>query len=240
MPGIFITRGSSLRIPAGGLVLPLDDRPPSPVQVELLLDMWDRWLAILSNEVRAAEAAHERLLESLRATDTERGAALESEFNAALLAIAASAFAIDAFYASVKERIPPHPDAHAWAKNRTARDKQIVEVLKSAFVVKQEHAKEIASFLRALFTPRGQAVHPPGKFQAPSYHTDLNAGVEWRFVQFTAENARAAFDSTATLLRHLLDAPKPGLDELGQWIPSAHDLLAQAMGDPPSGTVASK
>ena len=62
MPGIFITRGSSLRIPAGGLVLPLDDRPPSPVQVELLLDMWDRWLAILSNEVRAAEAAHERLL----------------------------------------------------------------------------------------------------------------------------------------------------------------------------------
>jgi hypothetical protein len=231
VPGLFITRGSSLRIPAGGLVLPLDDRPPPPVQVELLLDMWDRWLEISSNEVGAAEAAHKRLLESLGAPDTERGAALESEFNAALLAIAASASAIDAFYASVKQRIPPHPDERAWAKNRTARDKRIVEVFKIAFVLKREHPKEIASLLRTLFTLRGQAVHPPSKFQPPSYHRDLDAGVEWRFGQFSAENARAAFDSTAKLLRHLLGVPKAGLDELEQWIPSAQGLLAQAVGD---------
>jgi hypothetical protein len=238
MPGIFITRGSSLRIPAGGLVLPLDDKPPPPVQVELMLDMWDRWLEISSNETRNAEAAHAQLLESLSAPDAVRGAALENEFNAALLALAASAFAIDAFHSSVTERIPRHPHADVWAKNRTAREKRIVEVFKFAFALKPEHPKEITGFLRALFTLRGQAVHPPSKFQPPSYHKDLDAGVEWRFVHFSAENARAAFDSTANLLRRLLDLPKPGLDELQEWIPSAQALLAQALGDEPSGTPA--
>jgi hypothetical protein len=231
MPGVFITRGSSLRIPAGGLVLTLGGEAPPPVRIELLLDMWDRWLEISAKQTSKAEAAHSQLLSSLSSPDNGRGAALEDEFSAALLAIASSAFAIDAFYSAVKERIPPHPHAAAWAKNRTAREKRIVEVFKYAFALKPDHPKQIASFLKGLFTLRDQAVHPPSKYLPPSYHRDLDAGVEWRFVQFSAEHARAAFTSTGTLLGRLLEIPKPGLEELTQWVPSALGLLDKALED---------
>lgn len=97
MPGIFVTRGSSLRIPAGGLVLPLDGSAPPPVEVELLLELWDRWLEIAGGQTVAAEAAHRQLLEEIGTGDAGRGRALETEFNAALLATATSAFAVDAF-----------------------------------------------------------------------------------------------------------------------------------------------
>ena len=233
MPGIFVTRGSSLRIPAGGLTLPLDGSPPPPVQMELLLELWDRWLEISANQTLAAEAAHRRLLEAVKAEDDDRSPALEAEFNSALLATATSAFAIDAFYSAVKERVPRHPHEEAWAKNRTPREKRIVEVFKLAFALKPEHPEQIGGFLRALFTLRGQAVHPPAKYQPPSYHSDLDAGVEWRFIQFTAAKARAAFDSTSALLRRLLELPKPEHDELQEWIPSAQSLLAVALGEPP-------
>ena len=136
MPGVFVTRGSSLRIPPGGLILPLDGSPPPPVQVELLLELWDRWLEISGSQTIAAEAAHERLLNEVKAGDEGRAPALEAEFNAALLATATSAFAIDAFYAAVHERVPRHPHAELWAKNRTPREMRLVEVFKHAFALK--------------------------------------------------------------------------------------------------------
>lgn len=238
MPGILVTRGSSLRIPAGGLVLPLDGSAPPPVQVELLLELWDRWLEISGGQTVAAEAAHRQLLDEIKAGDEGRGPALEAEFNAALLATATVAFAVDAFYAAVKERVPRHPHADVWAKNRTPREKRIVEVFKYAFALKSGHPEQIANFLRALFTLRAQAVHPPAQYQPPSYHDDLDAGVEWRFVQFTAAKARAAFDRISALLRRLLELPKPEHEELQEWIPSAQSLLAAALGDSADGSCA--
>ena len=71
----------------------------------MLLDVWDRWLEIALGETKSAGVAHAQLLESLSGTDNARGAALEREFRSALLAVATSAFAIDAFYAAVKERV---------------------------------------------------------------------------------------------------------------------------------------
>lgn len=238
VPGIFVTRGSSLRIPAGGLVLPLDGSEPPPVQIELLLELWDRWLEISGTQTLAAEAAHEQLLELISTGDERRGPALEAEFNAALLATATSAFAVDAFYAAVSERVPRHPHAKTWAKNRTPREQQIVEMFKHAFSLTPGHPEQIGTFLRALFTLRGQAVHPPAKYQPASYHTDLHAGVEWRFVQFTAEKARAAFNSTSTLLRRLLEIPRPEHAELQEWIPSAQALLTAAIGESPDNATA--
>ena len=53
-----------------------------------------------------------------------------SELKAAMRATTSAAFAIDAFYASVKERSPEHPDADKWRANRTARNKQIAETFR--------------------------------------------------------------------------------------------------------------
>jgi hypothetical protein len=231
MPGIMITRGAALRIPAGGLRIPLDGSPPPPVETELLLDIWDRWLAIAGSETSRAEVAHKRLLESIDGTDQERGDALEAEFNAALLAVAATAFAIDAFYSSVKERVPPHPDEELWAKNRTAREKRVVEVFKLAFMLKGDRATLVLGFLKRLFRLRGEAVHPPSKFQPPILHEDLGVGVEWRLVTYTAKTARAVLDSTGNVFRHVLDNPKPEHTELAEWVPSAKALLGDAFAD---------
>ncbi len=67
---------------------------------------------------------------------------------------------------------------------------------------------------------------------------NLDAGVEWRFVQFTVGKARAAFNSTSALLRRLLELPKPEHEELQEWIPSAQSLVAAALGDSADGSSA--
>jgi hypothetical protein len=51
-----------LRIPAGGLTIPLDGRDPAPVTIEVRLDTWQHCLRIAVTNVDAANNAHAELV----------------------------------------------------------------------------------------------------------------------------------------------------------------------------------
>ncbi len=84
---------------------------------------------------------------------------------------------------------------------QVARHKWIAEVLRHGFKLRKSEFAQVRAFLRILFSVRDLAVHPSAKPAAPALRTDLNKGVDWRFVQFSARNARNAFDDTVRLFQ---------------------------------------
>jgi hypothetical protein len=93
--------------------------------------------------------------------DEKFGQALEQEFRATLVAVAASAFAVDAFFASVVEHAP---EARVKAKGR---DAEVFETLKRAFDLSAAQQTALREPLRVLYRLRDQAVHPPASWKEP-------------------------------------------------------------------------
>lgn len=221
MPGVALPEGTSLRIPAGALQIPLDGSDPPAVRVLLALDTWPHWLRGAIARTMAAHAAHKAFLEGVRSTGTinERTSEpLAWELTESMQAITASAFAVDSFYASTKERFAVSPQIQAtWRANRTARSSQIAEVLRQAFQMSAVTVKEARRQIQVLFRFRDWAAHPPADFREPIKHPDIDVAVEWRFVAFSAVNALNASSFAIALVRECLRNPQGANSDLCAW-----------------------
>jgi len=219
-----------LRVPAGALVLTLEGEP-SPVVFEVRLDVWDHWLSIANEQTRRAELTHARVLDAQREGDEDvRIRALEAEFRASMQAIAATAFAVDALYAAVKERSAADDViGGATDDRRKARYRQIAETLRRAFRI-QRGTDKLEEFLRRLFELRNWAVHAPNDFRRPVEHPDLGLGVEWRFVAYSAMNARTLLDATVSLLEQIFRFAEERSSEIvREWAQSGEERLRLAL-----------
>lgn len=216
---VFITGGMSLRIPAGGLRIPLDGSEPPPLLVEVRLDTWHHWLRIALDHIAQAEQAHIHLLQpDVLADDSAKARALENEFKAAMPGICAAAFSLDAFYGSVKQLAPVSPDIErAWKRNKTSRHRRIGETLRRAFRVQNDDMASHQIGIGEVFRFRDWAVHPPAEFTRPVLHPDLGVGVEWRFVAFSASNCQSAGRVALRLLTSCASNPRPKWARLSEW-----------------------
>ena len=115
----------------------------------------------------AAEVA--RLAALLDRDEESLDLALGNELRGTMRAITASAFAVDAFYASVKSRSPAHPNQDAWRANRTPRYAQVFETLRYHLKLKAPGASEIRDRVKELFRFRDWAVHPGSRFREPAF-----------------------------------------------------------------------
>lgn len=202
-----------------------DGEPPGPPpRVEMRVDMWPFWLEeAIDAAVLAAESADQIPTLTEQLATTADPDAMEhhidnlmfAELKASMRAITASAFAIDAFYASVKERSPEHPDQEKWKEQRTARYKQVAESFKYHLKInKHSAAEEFRRRIFEVFQFRDWAVHPGAKFRGPEYREDRNLMVDWHFVAFRRENAVKALIQTVSMLDVLVSALDRGSDEL--------------------------
>lgn len=229
-----MSSGGSLRIPAGSLLIPNGGSPPPAVTVELSLDTWDHWLAIAKEMVERAEDAHAQLLSAHSAAEeTTRASALEEEFRTAMISIAAQAFAVDALYASVKERIPAQPTAvQATSRAGSPRYARITDTLRRGCKLRNEQVGQIRTCLKELFKYRDWAVHPPADFRQAYLHEDLALGVEWRFIAYSARNARLLFDMVVKLLGLILGSTRDQFTDLQRWAESGQVRLRHVVGPP--------
>lgn len=171
--GIHVQAGSGFRI--SNLSLSFDkatgELTAPDVQTEVRTDIFQHWLRIAQEASGEAEDAHASALES-RGDDTEEfGKALGRDFRASLIAIAAAAFAIDAFYASAVHQAP---DINVSCKTR---DATIFETLKRGFSLTPAQQKALREPLRNLFRLRDNAVHPGAAGRRPSAIQHLRS--EW-------------------------------------------------------------
>jgi hypothetical protein len=106
--GIHIVRRSDFRIRDFRITLDATtgELVDSSMVTELRTDIFDHWLRIAEHASDGSEAAR-KLAVDARSADAEKFAeALQREFEESMIAITASAVAIDAFFASVVEHAP--------------------------------------------------------------------------------------------------------------------------------------
>jgi hypothetical protein len=209
--GLFIIRGSRLAVPRFSLRLGDDGSLSLDAAFHLGLDMCPYWLEIATAHAIEADARHRETLDALRSTDDLRlASALEAEFSSGMQAIVAAPIAVDALYATVLEHIQIPPEMlNAWATNRTKRYKRIAEVFRRSFRIGPRSSATVRQMLKELFDFRDRAVHPRAEAAAPVAHPDFpELGVEWRFVAFRSENAKAATANALRLIAQLTRLPR--------------------------------
>jgi hypothetical protein len=226
VPGIMVLAGQSLRIPAGGLVISLDEGVSS-ARVELSLEVWPHWLRVAAQQTDVAIAAAAEVAAVARSAEPEpRGSAMATEMGASMVAIAAQAFAVDAVYDSIKQRLRHAPTP---GKGHTVRYRWITETIRHGFRLRDDAATEVRDRLKQLFDFRDWAVHPPNDFRDPIYRADLDAAVEWRYAAFTAVNARNSLGWTLSLFDQLPKVAKDTEPEVRDWSKLIHQLLPPAL-----------
>jgi hypothetical protein len=216
--------GCDFRISNISIPIALDGTPTvGTATAEMRTDMWRFWLEeAIDAAVEAAHFADQipplyEKYESGEATDEELDRLAVRELIASMRAITASAFAIDAFYASVKARSPKHPHQDMWHEKGTARHKQVADTLRVQLrITNRQAVKEVKRRISQVFRFRDWAVHPGSKFREPVYRQDLNAALDWHFTVFRRENAVSATGMTVQLLDSLVAVLHRGSKELAE------------------------
>src|SRR5688572_29989813 len=111
MAGVFITRGMTLTIPAGGLRISFGAEAAEPtVTLHVHFDVCPTWCELAMRHLEAAKAAAEARKIAWQTADTPaandaRAITLEKEFEASMQAVMAAAIAVDALYAVLQGHI---------------------------------------------------------------------------------------------------------------------------------------
>jgi len=221
--GIHIVRRSDFRIRDFRLSLDATtgELVESSMITELRTDIFDHWLRIAEEASGQSEAARKAAIEAAP-DDTETFSnALQREFEASMVAVAAAAFAIDAFFASVVEHAP---GARVSAK---ARHATILETFKRAFSLSQAQLTALREPLRIMFSLRREAVHPPATWAEPVLHPAFDLGMEPRFVKYRAENAVNAQLLARKLIAVCVRNPKARYPALVAWCEPLKDVVPE-------------
>jgi len=201
--GVFITKGMRVSIPQFSFRIGINGNiEGEPLILHTGIDLCPYWLDIAYDHLLCTEKANDNLMRAKELDDNEQiSNALQAEFASGMQAIMASAIAMDAFYANVKENIDlPQNLTETWRKKGTARYKQTAEVLRRAFSINQETARILREILKQNYTFRDKAVHPPPGTTAPVLHPELNKVTDWRYATFRYYNAKAIVGLTLSII----------------------------------------
>jgi hypothetical protein len=186
----------------------------TPTGTAFSLPLWLYWSQISRQQSATARrhAPSDEMIDAMSASvageDREKPDGSEKEQRqetfAAMVAVSAAAFAIDAFYGSVKPLVKP-------PASKAPREWQIIECLKLGFKIGR-HAGRWQAELDWLFETRDNAVHHSETFEPTivvrTTDATVVAGGPETF-DFSAESAERAFGFASEVIQKCLDNPKP-------------------------------
>lgn len=226
--GIFVMQGQRLSI--SSFTISINDEgelsSPGPT-LSTGVEMAPYWLEMAMEHAKASERLVSRTNEAWKTGDPEvQTKALNAEFKAALQAMTAAAFAIDAFYATINEVAPvPEATLKAWNKNRTRRSRRVFESIRRNFPMTAGSQASLKQFLDQLFSFRDQAVHPTPQTREAKKHPRLPVSVDEMFCKFRARNAWVSVGMTIEMLEALASSPKIRSPELRERLVPLKGLL---------------
>ncbi len=169
--------------------------------------LWSTWMKTAIEQAQRARQARGRLASypwsPEQSPSAEWIAMLEQEFQASLVAVTASALALDALYgAAISEQL------RGSGSRRGRRVGKINEALKHAFETGPVN-KHWADEFNWLFARRDAGVHPEEKLQ-PSARHPLGMNLSPEYVQYSVEAAQRAVAFVLSVLRRCVDFPRRG------------------------------
>jgi hypothetical protein len=162
MSGIFISQGMTIGLPPDGVALTIgeDGRALNSLTFHVHFDVTPTWCEIALRHLKDAKEWEAKRNAAWSSNDDSlKGPTLEGEFEMSMQASMAAAIAFDAFYACILSRIKlPRAQIEQWRTNRTARHRQIAEVVRRAFRLRPSGVKILLNCSGCAiwqFTPRG-------------------------------------------------------------------------------------
>ncbi|HEY3179357.1 MAG TPA: hypothetical protein VGL25_10805 [Casimicrobiaceae bacterium] len=224
--GPYVIKGMPVGVSHFSISMDENGNVTADLRLNVGLDVTHHWLGIAIQHVETCNGAKGIVDRAWRNGDANAFALLEQEFTDAMQAVAAAAFALDAFYACVKEHAPvPDEVREAWRKNRTSRAAQLAEAFRLAFRMDEMSFRIIRDRIGQIFKCRDIAVHPPGTLSEPVLHPRMNVAIEQRFVIFSTENAQNSAASALSIVAQLIRIPKPDNAALGEYCRVARERI---------------
>ena len=216
--------------PGAGLQIALDDTGRSQ---SFSLPLWLYWSEIsrAQSEIARQHAPSDEMVDAISATiageererPDESNREARQETLAALVAVSAASFALDAFYGSVKPLVDP-PGSGA------ARERQIFECLKLGFQI-GPYASRFLDDLDWLFETRRNAVHHSEQWEpaVPVRETEetIVIGGPETF-NFSADSAERACGIAREVIQTCLENPKSATAEWAEKRRDAQEKMANA------------
>ena len=231
MAGIFISRGMTVAIPAGGLIIGIGDdgKATTSFTLHVRFDVCPTWIELALRHLADANEKRIARAEAWTGTNEElKAATLEREFEPSMQAIMAAAISIDAFYSLIQPQVQLPPRlVEGWRTKRTARYSQVTEVIRRAFGLKPKGTAALRQNLKEIFRLRDLAVNPSRKIEAPICHPEIDVGVEWRFEIFRAHNAELAVNAATGMLWDLAHNGKPKDSKIVKYMNSLRQRLVE-------------
>jgi hypothetical protein len=231
MAGVFISRGMTVAVPAGGLTLGVNGHGNATgnLTLHVRFDVCATWSELALRHLEDAKVKRVARQAAWAGSNAEHKAAtLEREFEVSMQAIMAAAIAIDAFYSIIQTHVELPPSLIAqWRTKRTSRSSQVTEVLRRAFQLKPRGTAALRQNLREIYRLRDLAVHPSGKIEAPILHPEINVGVEWRFAYFRAHNAELIVNAATWILWDLAHSGQPKDSKIAEYMAGLRQRLAE-------------
>jgi hypothetical protein len=172
---------------------------PAGVGVILQQNMWWAWIDIA---VRHELEARDHI-----GTSTDPSNALGKEFAASLVAVTASAIAVEALYGELKYLVPPQNLDKRERPNE--QYKTVRNTLALAFGLDEPDKQRLGAKLKDLFERRNDAVHPYSEALPPAPHpSGVYTTVELARL-FNADTSRKAVDCALYVLAIAAAPPQP-------------------------------
>ncbi|MEV4619693.1 hypothetical protein AB0J74_13405 [Asanoa sp. NPDC049573] len=146
---------------------------------------------------------------------------MRREFEASLIAVAASAHALDALYGST---VVPASVRQIWASKGTKRHGKIREALKLVFNTGAVNARWAVDFAW-LFDLRDAAAHPEEKPKASVPHP-LGTNTAPEYVDYSVESAERAVELALSVLRWCVEHPRSAQPDVVRWAASHQSAVA--------------
>jgi hypothetical protein len=186
--------------------------------------LWSTWMKTAIEQAQRARQARGRLVSLTwspeQSSSAEWIAVLEQEFQASLVAVTASALALDALYgAAISEQV------RGPRSRRSRRAGKIYESLKHAFDTGPVN-RHWADEFKWLFAQRDAGVHPEEKPQ-PSDRHPLGMNLSPEYVQYSVEPAERAVAFALAVLRRCVDFPRTGNQESAAWAIRARSTIEE-------------
>jgi hypothetical protein len=235
MAGIFISRGMTVAIPAGGLTLAIgsDGTATGEITLHVRFDVCPTWVQLALRHLDDAKAMRSaREIAWAGTNEQEKAVALEREFEASMQAVMAAAIAVEAFYSLIQPHVQLPPGVAAeWRTKRTARYTRVTEVIRRAFGLTPTGTAALRRNLKEIYRLRDLAVHPSGRIEAPIVHPEINVGVEWRFAWFRALNAELVVNAATWILWDLAHGGAPKDSAIQEYMATLRQRLEELFPD---------
>jgi hypothetical protein len=227
--GVLIFKGMKVGVLPGDFTISVNENgeTDSKLVLSTAYNVIPIWLRAAHDHSKQSKIASENIAAKWGDDTDEQRSLLIAELTPSIQVFVCCGIALDALYDTLRPHAKITPqEIQAWKDNRTSRAKQIVEVVRRTFKLKQDTLKSFSDCITQVIKYRDMAVHPSLELKNSCTRPDLNVSVDWKFSAYRFSNAEWCLVNTINMIVYLYEH-KAGVNVINESISNIIDALEE-------------